>query len=147
MLKNIIIIISILYVSYNIITHTSSLKVRLNLKKSIKNKEIIKMNGLTFDFRNTLQRIQLLLAVNEGIFNTIEIIEKEQTNPNIIGLRNCMLKIATKTPLDETDTISLKYVEEKVYKQINKAIRFDLLKLLINGTFALIIFYIIISTT
>lgn len=68
MLKNIIIIISILYVSYNIITHTSSLKVRLNLKKSIKNKEIIKMNGLTFDFRNTLQRIQLLLAVNEGIF-------------------------------------------------------------------------------
>jgi hypothetical protein len=147
MLKNIIIIISILYVSYNIITHTSSLKVRLNLKKSIKNKEIIKMNGLTFDFRNTLQRIQLLLAVNEGIFNTIEIIEKEQTNPNIIGLRNCMLKIATKTPLDETDTISLKYAEEKVYKQINKAIRFDLLKLLINGTFALIIFYIIISTT
>ena len=132
MLKNIIIIISILYVSYNIITHTSSLKVRLNLKKSIKNKEIIKMNGLTFDFRNTLQRIQLLLAVNEGIFNTIEIIEKEQTNPNIIGLRNCMLKIATKTPLDETDTISLKYAEEKVYKQINKAIRFDLLKLLIN---------------
>lgn len=80
-------------------------------------------------------------------FNTIEIIEKEQTNPNIIGLRNCMLKIATKTPLDETDTISLKYAEEKVYKQINKAIRFDLLKLLINGTFALIIFYIIISTT
>lgn len=147
MLKNIIIIISILYVSYNIITHTSSLKVRLNLKKSIKNKEIIKMNGLTFDFRNTLQRIQLLLAVNEGIFNTIEIIEKEQTNPNIIGLRNCMLKIATKTPLDETDTISLKYAEEKVYKQINKAIRFDLLKLLINGTFALIILYIIISTT
>ena len=147
MLKNIIIIISILYVSYNIITHTSSLKVRLNLKKSIKNKEIIKMNGLTFDFRNTLQRIQLLLAVNEGIFNTIEIIEKEQTNPNIIGLRNCMLKIATKTPLNETDTISLKYAEEKVYKQINKAIRFDLLKLLINGTFALIIFYIIISTT
>lgn len=147
MLKNIIIIISILYVSYNIITHTSSLKVRLNLKKSIKNKEIIKMNGITFDFRNTLQRIQLLLAVNEGIFNTIEIIEKEQTNPNIIGLRNCMLKIATKTPLDETDTISLKYAEEKVYKQINKAIRFDLLKLLINGTFALIIFYIIISTT
>ena len=147
MLKNIIIIISILYVSYNIITHTSSLKVRLNLKKSIKNKEIIKMNGLTFDFRNTLQRIQLLLAVNEGIFNTIEIIEKEQTNPNIIGLRNCMLKIATKTPLDETDTISLKYAEEKVYKQINKAIRFDLLKLLINGTFALIIFYVIISTT
>ena len=42
--------------------------------------------------------------------NTIEIIKKEQTNPNIIGLRNCMLKIATKTPLNETDTISIIYL-------------------------------------
>ena len=145
MLRNIILIVSILYVFYNIATHSSSLKVRLNLKKGIKNKEIVKMNGLTFDFRNTLQRIQLLLAVNEGIFNTMEIIEKEQTNPNIIGLKNCILKIATKTPLDETDNKSLKNAEEKIHKQINKAIRFDLLKILINSTFAIVILFIIIN--
>lgn len=145
MLRNIILVISILYISYNLIIHSSSLKVRLDLKKGIKNKEIVKMNGLTFDFRNTLQRIQLLLAVNEGIFNTMEIIEKEQTNPNIIGLKNCMLKIATKTPLDEVDNKSLKNAEEKIHKQINKAIGFDLLKILINSTFAIVILFIIIN--
>ena len=73
-MKTILLVIAFTYVIFSLSYHYQSLKMRLKLKKSILNKELIVMDGVTFDFKNLLSRIQLILAVTEGMMNVEKIL-------------------------------------------------------------------------
>ena len=142
-MRNLILVGAVIYTVYNIVKHLYSLILRLRLRKSIKNKEIIHMNNVVFDFKNIVSRIQLILAVNEGIFDHEKLIN-EENNKNVVNLRKIMVKSIGSLPLDEEDNIILKLAEDKMSYTLSKAISFDKIKLAINIIFFVIIILMII---
>ena len=142
-MRYLILIATVIYAVYNIIKHLYSLILRLKLKKSINNKEIIHMNKVVFDFKDMVSRIQLILAVNEGIFDHEKLINEED-NKNVVNLRRIMVKVIGNLPLNKEDEIILKLAEDKMINTLSKAISFDKIKLAINLIFFITIILIII---
>ena len=142
-MRNFILIAAVIYAVYNITKHLYSLILRLKLRKSINNKEIVHMNNVVFDFKNMVSRIQLILAVNEGIFDHEKLIN-EENNKNVVNLRRIMVKAIGSLPLNEEDEIILKLAEDKMSNTLSKAISFDKIKLAINLIFFITIILMII---
>lgn len=142
-MRNFILIAAVIYAVYNIAKHLYSLILRLKLRKSINNKEVVHMNNVVFDFKNMVSRIQLILAVNEGIFDHEKLIN-EENNKNVVNLRRIMVKAIGSLPLNEEDEIILKLAEDKMSNTLSKAISFDKIKLVINLIFFITIILMII---
>lgn len=139
-MKTILLVIAFTYVIFSLSYHYQSLKMRLKLKKSILNKELIVMDGVTFDFKNLLSRIQLILAVTEGMMN-VEKILLETENKDVINLRKIMVKHIGRLPLDDNDQKVLSNAENRLKAKINEAIRFDQIKLGINLFFGIVVLF------